>query len=71
MIIALIIISLAFVWLLKETDYLRVRLPVGKVADGDKVKPAIIPQVDFKSSVFEQLDMPATTGNTNIVCVRE
>ncbi len=26
MIVALIVIALAFVWLLKETDYLRVRL---------------------------------------------
>ena len=69
MIATLIIIALAFVWLLKETDYLRVRLPVGK-ADA-RVKPSIIPQVEFKPSVFELLDMPPTTGNINIVCVRE
>ena len=69
MITAIIIISLAFLWLLIETDYMRVRLPAGKVAD--KVKPAIIPQVNYKPSVFEPLDMPAFTGNINIICVRE
>lgn len=71
MIPTIIIVSLAFLWLLKETDFMRVRLPVGKVADSGKVKPVIIPQVKFKPSVFEPLDMPATTGNINIVCMRE
>ena len=73
MIVALIAIALAFVWLLKETDCLRVRLLVGKVviADRDKVKPASIPQVNFKPSIFERLEMPATTGNINIICMRE
>jgi len=31
MILALLVIALAFTWLLYETDFLRVRLPVGKV----------------------------------------
>ena len=30
-----------------------------------------IPQVAFKPSVFKLLDMPATTGNINIICRRE
>jgi len=71
MIIAIILIGLALAWLLYETDFMRVRLPVGKVADSGKVKPAFIPQVNYKPSVFELLDMPATTGNINIICVRE
>lgn len=69
MIVAIIIISLAFAWLLWETDFMRVRLPVGNL--DNKTKPAIIPQVNFKPSVFEPLDMPTTTGNINIICVRE
>ncbi len=33
MIATLIIIGIAFYWMLRETDYLRIRLPMGKVAD--------------------------------------
>jgi len=76
MILALIIIALAFVWLLIETDFMRVRLPVGKIdlttpEPMTEVKSVIIPQFNHKPSIFEALDMPATTGNINIVCVRE
>ena len=74
MIVTLIILAIAFVWLLKETDCLRVRLPVGtslKVATVSESQPATIPQVSVKPSVLEVLDMPATTGNINIICVRE
>lgn len=70
MIVAIIIIGIAFLSLLIETDFMRVRLPVGKVADSDKVMPANIPQVKYKPSVFEPLEMPATTGNINIICMR-
>ncbi len=30
-----------------------------------------IPQVKFKPSIFKLMDMPATTGNINIICRRE
>ena len=71
MIAAIILIALALAWLLFETDFMRVRLPEGKAADNGKVMPANIPQVKFKPSIFEPLDMPATTGNINIICMRE
>jgi len=71
MIPTIIILAIAFTWMLYETDFMRVRLPAGKVADSGKVMPANIPQVKFKPSIFEPLDMPATTGNINIVCMRE
>jgi hypothetical protein len=36
MLLSLLIIALAFSWLLKETDYLRIRLPVGELCkNGD------------------------------------
>ena len=63
---------LALAWLLKESDYLRINLmPASETAPDAQVKPAFIPVVDFKPSVFEPLVMPATTGNINIICVRE
>lgn len=71
MIPTIIILAIAFYWLLRETDFMRVRLPVGKVADSGKVMPANIPQVNYKPSVFIPLDMPATTGNINIICMRQ
>jgi len=71
MIATIIILAIALAWLLYETDFLRVRLLVGKTVDSSKIMPANIPQVNYKPSVFEPLDMPATTGNINIICVRE
>ena len=48
MIISLLVILCAFVWLLKETDYLRVRLPIGAPT---KSKP-----IDFNNPYYWQSD---------------
>ena len=78
MIPTLIIMALAFLWLGYETDWLRVRLLVGKPASkgilllpAGKVDPVLLlDTVHYKPSRFEPLDMPATTGELNIVCKR-
>jgi len=79
MIVALIVITLAFVWLLKETDYLRVRLEstdyqkvqLVKAEMGNRVK-ADMPKdtTPLKPLVFTPLDMPDLTGSLNIFCKR-
>jgi hypothetical protein len=82
MIIALLAILAAFTWLLIETDFLRVRLVVGKIPD--MVKPSIkllmpgklepvfllaAARFDHYSN-FIVKDMPITQG-INIICKME
>lgn len=71
----------AFVWLLIETDFLRVRLESTEYqrsqagynkACGIRVKPdkpEALPKL--KPLVFNPLDMPVTKGTVNIICKRE
>ncbi len=74
MIATIIMIALAFVWLAYETDYMQVRLPVGKApeptaqADNSKIMPEDTPTL--KPVEFTPLDMPEFTGSLNIVCER-
>ena len=78
MIPTLIIMALAFLWLGYETDWLRVRLLVGKPASkGILLLPAgkvetvlLLDTIHYKPSQFEQLDIPETNGELNIVCKR-
>jgi len=72
MIATIIIIALAFIWLAKETDYLRVRLETteyqrakqGKVnASTETEKPSL-----YKPTEFTPLDIPEMTGSLNIIC---
>ena len=74
MIVSIIIILLAFAWLGKETDYLRVRLESteyqraqqSKVnANTETEKPSL-----YKPVEFTPLDMPEFTGTLNIICER-
>ena len=75
MILALIIILLAFAWLAKETDYFRVRLEsteyqrtqaeVKVNASTEPEKPSL-----YKPVEFTPLDMPEMTGTLNIICKR-
>jgi len=67
--LALIVIILAFIWLLYETDILRVRLLVGDIPVNSKDNP-ISSQTEglYKPSQFESLPMPETTGNITILC---
>ena len=79
MIALLIILTLAFTWLLKETDYLRVRLEstesqriqLVKVKMANSAK-ADIPEgmTPVKPLIFTPLDMPDLTGSLNIICER-
>ena len=78
MIAAIIIIGIAFTWLLKETDYLRIRL------ESTEYQKAVIAQgkvnhivnhdteaenkTPYKPSEFVPADMPEFTGKLNIVC---
>ena len=79
MIATIVIIGIALYWLLRETDYMRIRLPVATADTAHSTATTAVsqyehlncPQVKFKPSVFIPLDMPATTGNINIICVRE
>ncbi len=77
MIATLIIIAIAFYWLLRETDYLRVRLLVGKVNNktllltAGKDKPVLLlDTIHYKPSQFTPLDIPELTGELNIICER-
>jgi hypothetical protein len=74
--IVLSIILIAFVWLLNETDYLLVRLPVGAVVNKTLSLPAPEPILlldvpHYHPSVFIVEDMPDTFGNLEILAVRE
>jgi len=80
MIAAIILIGIAFTWLLKETDYLRIRL------ESTEYQKAVIAQgkvnhdvnhdtetetentTPYKPSEFVPADMPEFTGKLNIVC---
>ena len=75
MIITLTVIAIALFWLLKETDYLRIRLETTEY-QAMKIKPEIVthdntPEVHYKPSQFTPLDMPDFTGKLNIICVSE
>ena len=78
MIPTLIITVLAFYWLLKETDWLRIRLPIGKptisktlLLPAGKVNPVLLlDTIHYKPSQFVPLDIPDTTGSLNIICKR-
>jgi hypothetical protein len=81
MIIALLAILAAFTWLLIETDFLRVRLVVGKIPvksesvkllNPGKVEPVFLlaaARFDHYSN-FIVKDMPITQG-INIICKME
>lgn len=82
MIAMLIIIGLAFAWLLYETDFMRIRLEstefqkskamTAKSEGIDSCLNSTVPTdtEPYKPSVFTPLDMPETTGNLNILCKR-
>ncbi len=78
MIATLLVVTLAFLWLLKETDWLRIRLPAGKpivkkvlLLPAGNIKPVLLlDTIHYKPSQFEPLDMPDTTGGLNIICRR-
>jgi len=71
MIPTIIILLGALYWLLKETDYLRVRLPMGKPANKTtESQPQVSYDPNFKPSEFIPLDMPEFTGKVNILCER-
>ncbi len=70
MVLMIIGLILAFLWLGYESDWMRVRLPAHdprgrvKLASSEETIP-------YKPSKFRRLDMPETTGNLKIICVRE
>lgn len=85
MIATLTIIAVAFIWMLRETDYLRVRLESteyqrqqlaikAKQNFGNmpmsKVKDMPEDTEPLKPLEFTPLDMPEFTGSLNIVCER-
>ena len=79
MIATIIILAVAFTWLGFETQWLSIRLPVGKqpvnktllLSQGEvKPQPLLLDTFHTKSSEFIPLDMPDFTGNINIVCKR-
>ncbi len=86
MIATLTIIGVAFYWMLRETDWLRIRLesteyqrqqlaikakrefgnmPMGKVKDMPEDTETVSL---YQPSQFTPLDLPATTGDLNIIC---
>ncbi len=76
MIATLCFTALAFLWLLKETDWLTVRLPMGRAVNTKVLllpagKPVLLlDTVHYKPTQFEPVDMPEMTGSLNIVCKR-
>ncbi len=78
MVASIIMISLAFIWLGIETDFMRVRLPYGKATanktlllPASKTTPVLLlDTVHYKPSEFTPLDMPEFIGKLNINCKR-
>lgn len=70
MIATIIIVALAFFWLLIETDFLRVRLASYEYQKAEQGK-AYANDTPYKPAEFTELDIPATIGNLKIICVRE
>ncbi len=81
MIIGLLMVAGAFAWLMYETRFLSIRLPVGgpsKVNSEPETlalpAPAPVLLLDvrhYTPSVFVVEDMPETSGNLQIAGVRE
>ena len=67
MVIMIIGLILAFLWLGYESDWMRVRLPT----HDPKGKVKLSDTIPYKPSKFQRLEMPETTGNLKIICVRE
>ncbi len=61
MIATIIIICIAFVWLMRETDYLRVRLPVGKDKPAIKLLPVSKPVLMLTAGNPANYPMTLTT----------
>jgi len=85
MIPTIIIVALAFAWLLHETDFLRIRLEsteyqkskaIESKSEGikDLTNDNVSSESDktpYKPTVFIPLEMPELTGTLNIMCKRE
>jgi len=76
MIISIIIILIALYWLLRETDYLRVRLltgkdkPVESERDNLKMLSSGKSEVGYIPTEFTPLDMPELKGTLNFTHYR-
>ncbi|KKN59262.1 hypothetical protein LCGC14_0543610 [marine sediment metagenome] len=72
MIATIIIVGLAFIWLLHETNFFRIQLLITNNPLPDMVKPVSMHDpTTYKPSVFLAQNLPDTIGNMNIICVRE
>jgi hypothetical protein len=77
MIIGILLIVLAFLWLLYETNFLRIRLPVGgnpinkSLALPAGRAPLLLDTRHYHFGDFVIEDMPETSGKLQIICVRE
>lgn len=78
MIIGIILIVLALLWLLLETDFLRIRLPVGAENLDSDIKalmpgetPLLLDTRHYHFGDFVIEDMPETSGKLQIICVRK
>lgn len=62
MIPTIVILAIAFEWLMLESDYMRVRLPMGKVPDKTPVKllPAITPMLALPAGNPDNYPMTLT-----------
>ena len=81
MILSLIIITIAFIWLMVETHYMTIRLASGEIPIHVKRQPILEPcrivnapyreHYTYKVGDFTALELPElTTGNINIFCKR-
>lgn len=81
MIISLLIITLAFIWLLYETDYLRIHLPYGTMTadyngmetETDNIVPDDTEDTDtdyvpYNPGYFNSMPLPELSGEINILC---
>lgn len=82
MLIGLALILAAFVWLMIETNWLTIRLPVGAPKQSvnstpetlalPAPRPILLLDVrHYQPSVFVAEDMPETSGSLQILSVRE
>ena len=82
MIATILIVALAFTWLLIETDFLRVRLATHEYQKNEALQSKFNGintgmnsnhhdnGIPYKPADFTLLDMPEMAGNLNILCQR-
>lgn len=71
MVTVIVILILVLSWLLKETDFMRIRLESTEYQRAKakvNYEPETTDGIPYKPSEFVALDLPELSGSLNIVC---